>query len=208
ARAMSSGDALGPHSYATFLLPGAMTLVAVFASIFSSIAVIEERNQGWLQSVLVAPVPRWSIALGKIGGGAAVAFVQAVVLLLALPVLGATMTVTGVATSVLALALTCLGVSSLGFVFAWRSETTAGFHAVMNLVFVPLWMLSGAFFPVDAASPWLAWLARADPLTWCTAAIREPLAGAASWGSLAATAGFAAVMFGWAVRVVARPRRP
>jgi ABC-2 type transport system permease protein len=205
---MSSGDALGPHSYATFLLPGAMTLVAVFASIFSSIAVIEERNQGWLQSVLVAPAPRWSIALGKIGGGAAVAFVQAVVLLLALPVLGAPMTVLGIAMSVLALALTCLGVSSLGFVFAWRSETTAGFHAVMNLVFVPLWMLSGAFFPVGAASPWLAWLARVNPLTWCTIAIREPLAGTPAWGSLAATAGFAAVMFVWAVRVVARPRRP
>lgn len=198
---------VGDASYAAFLLPGAMTLIAMFASIFGSIAVIEERREGWLQSVLVAPVPRWSIAAGKIGGGAAVALVQAALLFVALPFLDLAGGLTGLLVAGVALAVTCVGVTALGLLFAWRSDSAASFHAVMNLVFVPMWLLSGAFFPLRGASSWLAWITAANPLTWCTQAIRGPLQGE-PWGSaLIGTVVFAAVMSVAAVYVVGRPAR-
>lgn len=197
----------GEVGYAAFLLPGMMTLVAVFSAIFSSISVIEDRNEGWLQSVLVAPVPRWSIAGGKVLGGSIMAFAQAMLLLPALPLLGVELEPLGVGVAILALGVTCIATTAMGVAFAWVCETTSSFHAVMNLVFMPMWLLSGAFFPMGGASPWLAWLMRANPLAWATSAIRNPIIGEAWPVWLGLTAVFALVMLCIAVWVVARPRR-
>ena len=92
----------------------------------------------------------------------------------------------------------------LGVAFAWRSETTAGFHAVMNLVFLPMWLLSGAFFPPDGAAGWLALLMRVNPLTWCTQAIRGPLLEEGGGLGLGVAAGFAVVMLGITTAVIGR----
>jgi ABC-2 type transport system permease protein len=200
-------ETIGHSSYTAFMLPGAMTLIAVFAAIFSSISIIEDRQQGWLQSVLVAPVPRWSIALGKICGGASVAFAQSAVLLLAIPFLPMEVNAMGIIVAIVALALTCMAMAGLGVVFAWKSETTAGFHAVMNLVFMPMWLLSGAFFSISGAAPWLAWVVKVNPLTWCTQAIRLPLLSReieASLLPLAETGGFAIAMIALATLIVGR----
>jgi ABC-2 type transport system permease protein len=178
---------LGETSYATFLLPGMMTLVAVFAAVFSSMSIIEDRNDGWLAAVLVSPVPRWAIALGRITGAAIVAWSQGALLLLLAPLLDVSLAV--------------------GVAFAWRTETTAGFHAVMNLVFAPLWMLSGSIFPVQGAAPWLARLTSLNPLTWCTQSIRGPLAGTSWTWSLIAAAAFAVATALVATWVVARPTK-
>jgi ABC-2 type transport system permease protein len=202
---------LGGTSYSAFLLPGAMTLVAVFAAIFSSISIIEDRNEGWLQAVLVSPAPRWSIAMGKIIGSSLVSFVQSAVMLLAIPFLHLDVGAMAILISLLALAVTSFAMTAMGFVFAWHSETTAAFHAVMNIVFMPMWLLSGAFFPPssgDEHAGFLTWLMRINPLTWCTQAIRLPLidcnaTGEAMWWLLAAI-GFALAMFAAAVWTVSR----
>ena len=161
-------------SYSLYLLPGMMTLVAMFTAIFSSISIIEDRNEGWLQSVLVAPSPRWSIAAGKMLGGSILAFAQAAVLLLALPMLGGHVSFTILMQVILALAVTCMAMTGVGVAFAWVSESTQGFHAVMNLILMPLWMLSGAFFSTQSATGWLRILMYLNPLTWATWAIRSP----------------------------------
>jgi ABC-2 type transport system permease protein len=203
-------EALQPHhladaSYAAFLLPGMMTLVAVFAAIFSSISVIEERNDGWLAAILVAPVPRWAIATGRIAGAALVAWAQAAILLPLALLLDLPLSVDAALVALLGLAVTSLGMTAVGVAFAWRTETSAGFHAVMNLVFAPLWLLSGSIFPVQGAAPWLARVTSLNPLTWCTQAIRGPLAGA-PWGwSLLAAAAFSLAAVLVAVWVVSRP---
>ncbi len=202
---------LGETSYAAFLLPGMITLVAVFAAIFSAFSIIEDRNGGWLQTVLVSPAPRWSIALGKIIGSSFVAFAQSAVLMLAIPFLHLQPTFIEVALSLLALAITSFAMTAMGFVFAWRSETTAGFHAVMNIVFMPMWLLSGAFFPPtpmsnDGHANALTWLMRINPLTWCTQAIREPLLGRSATAWLLASLAFAIAMFALATISVMRNR--
>lgn len=198
-------ETLGSASYAAFILPGAMTLIAVFTAIFSSISIIEDRQQGWLQGVLVAPAPRWSIAMGKILGGSIVAWMQAAGFLLFVPFLDLELTWPGTLLTLLSLALTCLAMTGLGVAFAWRSETTAGFHAVMNLVFMPMWLLSGAFFSVRGAAPWLAWMMWINPLTWCNAAIRGSMLGEFNWPALLVAAAFAGAMIVLATVIVSRP---
>ena len=196
---------LGEISYSGFLLPGMMSLVVVFASVFSSISLIEQRQSGWIQSVLVAPTPRWSLALGTIIGGSVVAWLQAAVLALILPFLDTSITATGLIGSLIALALTALAMTGLGLALAWRAETTTGFHAVMNLLLMPMWLLSGAFFPASAASTWIASLIRINPLTWCNEAIRNPLAGESAWTGLLVAAVFAVLAFVAATVIIARP---
>lgn len=198
---------LGDESYSLYLLPGMITLVAVFASIFASIAIIEDRTGGWLQTVLVSPAPRWTIALGRILGGSIVASVQAILLLAAIPFIASNVTVIGVLLSALAIDITSFAVTALGLVFAWRCESTAGFHGVMNLVLMPMWLLSGAFFPLEGAAGWMRWLMMINPLTWCTEAIRAPLLGSETWTAVIGAVIFAAVMLAAAITIISTPSK-
>jgi ABC-2 type transport system permease protein len=104
-------EGLGETSYAAFLLPGMTALVAVFTAIFASISIIEDRQQGWLQSVLVSPAPRWSIAVGKTAGGSIIAWLQAAILLFAAPMLGAPLSISAVLVILVALAMTCIAMT-------------------------------------------------------------------------------------------------
>ncbi len=198
---------LGEASYASYLLPGMMTLVAVFAAIFSSISIIEDRREGWLQSVLVSPAPRWSIALGKTLGGAIVAWVQAALLLAAAPLLDIHLTFGAVLLTLFAVAVTSIAMTAIGVAFAWRTETTAAFHAVMNLVFMPAWLLSGALFPPQGAAGWLEVVVHLNPLSWCTQAIRGPLLGQPSLLALVGSLVFAGAAIAWATWVVSAPTK-
>ncbi len=127
-------------------------LIVLFTAIFATISIIEDRREGFLQSVLVAPVPRWTIALGKILGGAAIAWVQAIIFLLLAILVGSVVISWQIGLLLLMLAMAAIGMTALGVFFAWPMESTQGFHAIMNLVLMPLWLLSGAFFPVPALS--------------------------------------------------------
>jgi ABC-2 type transport system permease protein len=204
AGAMRSGSAQA-GSYGAFLLPGMMSLVVVFASMFAAIALIEDRGAGWLQAVLVSPAPRWSVALGKILGGAILAWGQAVVLLAPyLAVVEVLPPPRAVLAAALGLFLTSVAITALGLALAWRSRTVAGFHAVMNLLLLPMWLLSSALFPPAGAAGWLRALMRANPMTWCNEAIRGPLAGNASWWPPALVAALATCLVAAAILVMRR----
>lgn len=187
-------------SFGLYVLPGAMTLVAVFTAIFSAISLIEDRNDGFLQAVLVAPGAHRGVALGKILGGGIMAFVQAAVLLPLAWVQGARFDALGAGAALAGLALAAIATSAVGVYFAWRSETSAAFHAVMNLVLMPMWLLSGAFFPAEGAAWWLGILMRIDPLTWMTNAVRAGLTGGEVALPLAVSAGWTAVLVLLAMR--------
>ncbi|MCA9295751.1 MAG: ABC transporter permease [Phycisphaerales bacterium] len=199
----------GDASYAAFLLPGMMTLVVVFGAIFASISIIDDRESGWLRTALVAPAPSWSIAVGKVLGGTSIAVAQAAVLFLAIPLLKIDVTVINLLLSGIALVLTGAAVTALGLALAWNSPSAASYHAVMNLVFLPLWMLSGAFFPAPDDRV-IGWLMRLDPLTWCTEAIRRPLLGTdgSTMLPLGLTALFALVCIALAMLRIGRPPKP
>lgn len=172
-------DALGDDagSLTLYLLPGMASLVVLFNAIFASISLIEDRHEGFLQAVLVSPAPRWSMAVGKLLGGGVLGVAQALVLLAFSPLVGASFTAGGILSAIVALACLSLGITGLGLAAAWKIDSASGFHGVMNLVFMPMWLLSGAIFPVEGASGWLRTLATANPLGWCQRAVASGLGG-------------------------------
>ncbi len=159
-------------SYLEYFFPGTLVLILLFTSIFSTISLIEDRREGFLQAVLVSPAPRYSIALGKILGGTSLAWLQGVLFLLLAPLSGIHLTPGAVAGLVLITFLVAFGLTGLGFLIAWPMESTQGFHAIMNLFLIPMWLLSGALFPAAGAPGWLQWVMRANPVTYGVAAVR------------------------------------
>lgn len=196
--------------YVVFLFPGILALVLLFTAIFSTISVVEERTSGFLQAVMVAPASRTALVLGNALGGTLLATGQALLFLLALPLLNVTPTLGGLALLGAICILTGLGFTALGFAIAWRMDTTRGFHAVMNLVLLPLWFLSGAMFPIEGAAPILRGLVWANPVSYAVSGLRHGLYdGTAALAGpvvcLAVTAGFAILMVGLAVWQVRQP---
>lgn len=168
------------QSFLEYFFPGTLVLILLFTAIFATISIIEDRREGFLQSVLVAPVPRWSMVLGKVLGGSLIAFVQGLFFLVLALSLQLDMGVGRIAALAVLLFSSAVGLTSLGFVIAWRMESTQGFHAIMNLLLMPMWLLSGAFWPVPANSPGLGlsslvlhWVMRLNPLTYCVAGARR-----------------------------------
>ncbi len=168
-------EADGVMSYLEYAFPGTIVLIVLFTAIFSMISIIEDRREGFLQGVLASPVRRSAISLGKILGSSALAVGQAMFFLALAPLAGIHLTVGSVLASVAVLVVVSMGLSGLGFLIAWPMDSTQGFHAVMNLFLMPMWLLSGAFFPATGAAGWLGWIMMVNPLTYAVAALRHAL---------------------------------
>jgi len=167
-------------SYREYFFPGSLVLILLFTAIFATISIIEDRREGFLQSVLVAPIPRWSMVLGKVLGGTLIALVQGLIFLLLGLTLGLRFGPVALVAIVAFLFTLSLALTALGFVIAWRMDSTQGFHAIMSVFLMPMWLLCGAFFPapaLSASSSWmewgLAWVMRINPLTYGVAGLRQ-----------------------------------
>ena len=200
-------------SYLEYLFPGIVALMVLFTAIFSTISIVEERKTGFLQAALVAPVSRVSFVVGTTLGGTTLSFIQAGLLLLFLPAIGITPSLGGLALLLTVTFLMGLAFTALGVAIAWVMDSTRGFHAIMNLFLLPLWMISGAFFPSEGASRVLQWIIALNPVSYAVSAIRTalyipdmPIDPIQSWPvCVLVTAVFAALMVGFAVLVIRRP---
>jgi ABC-2 type transport system permease protein len=201
------------ENYLLYFFPGTILMILLFTAIFSTISIIEDRREGFLQSVLVAPVPRLSIVLGKVLGGTALAFGQGALFLLLGPLIGVRPSPAGIGLALGLMAVIAFALTALGFCIAWRMSSTQGFHAVMNLFLMPMWFLSGALFPAEGAMGGLGWVMRLNPLTYGLAALRRTMywqdAAASTtmpplWLSLGVTVAFAAVMIALASAIARR----
>ena len=163
------------QSYLDYFFPGALMMIVLFTSIFAMMSLIEDRNEGFLLSVLVAPVHRSVIVLGKVLGGTTLASVQGLLFLLIAPFLGIHFGLVQLLLVTLDIVLVAFSLTALGFMIAWPMDSTSGFHAIINLFLIPLWLLSGSMFPVSSASPWMAFVMRLNPLTYGTEALRSLL---------------------------------
>jgi len=201
-QAMADGPAMagGQAGYLHYAFSGTMALIVLFTSIFASISIIEDRNEGFLQAVLVSPAWRSSIAVGKVLGAGVLAFGQAALFIALAPLAGVTLTVGGVLQTLGVLMLVALGMSGLGFVTAFRTSSIQGYHSIMNLLLFPMWLLSGALFPLGGASVWIKVIMLANPLTYGVAALRHTLAGDGRAGSAGPTAD--AAMPSWTLSLV------
>ena len=169
------GSEVDGGNYLQFFFPGTVLMILLFTAIFSTISIIEDRREGFLQSVLVAPVSRMSIVLGKVLGGTVLAFGQATLFLLLAPTVGIRPTLVGFALALLIMLIIAFALTALGFCIAWRMNSTQGFHAIMNLFLMPLWFLSGALFPAEGAMGGFKWVMRANPLSYGLDGLRQAI---------------------------------
>jgi ABC-2 type transport system permease protein len=172
----------GDLDFFEFFLPGTIALIVLFTAIFSTISVIEDRREGFMQSVLVAPVGRWPVLVGKVLGGTAIAWVQAVIFLALVYLFGAATLSSSVVGVLGLLALMGIAMCSLGMIVAWPMDSTQGFHAIMMLGLMPMWLLSGSFFPIPPLGDNASWgqvilgsMMRANPLSYSMTELRRLL---------------------------------
>lgn len=202
-------------SYLEYFYPGVMVMMLLFASIFSCITIIEDRDAGFLQGVLVAPVNRFGIVLGKVLGSTLIALVQVLLFTVAAPFLGLALSPGSLALLLMGFVLTGMGFAALGFLIAWGMRSTSGFHAIMMVFLFPLWMLSGALFPIAGVPGWMSVVMQANPVRHAWEIIRAPFyAGPAELVanptyqlSLAVTIAWAAICLVLSARRVNRRER-
>lgn len=165
--------------YHRFFFPGLLVMVALFTAIFATMAVIEDRDHGFLQQVLVAPASRTAMVLGKVTGVTLIALVQLALVLPAAPLAGFHFGDIALLPVIAGYTLGVIGMTSLAFALAWVSRTTAGYHAVMGVLLIPLWLVSGSVFPLPKAGA-LALVGHLDPMTYAVDALRHGLDGGTS----------------------------
>src|SRR5256886_16247157 len=170
-----SGGGPGQQHYLDYFYPGAMIMIVLFTSIFTMMSVIEDRKEGFLLSVLVAPVPRSAIVLGKVLGGTTLSAIQGLIFLVFAPLVRVHIGLIDFVLIVITIFLISFALTALGFAIAWPMDSTQAFHAIINLFLIPLWLLSGALFPLAGASGWIRLLIRINPLTYGVEALRDLL---------------------------------
>ena len=170
---LNSVFTVGKLSYIEFLAPGMIGMVLLFSSISFGIMVIWDRQFGFLKEMLVAPISRTSIIVGKALGGVTTAMVQALLFLIVCFAIGIkTPGPLRLMLLFVVMILIAVGFVLVGIAFSSRMKDFHGFSLIMNFVVMPIFFLSGAFFPLDKLPEWLKWFVYIDPLTYGVDALR------------------------------------
>ncbi len=204
---------LGNVSYVRFLYPGIISMAVLFTAIFAAISIVWDREFGFLRELLVAPVSRASVVLGKALGGSTIAMIQGAILLVLAPILGVGLTPANVFELLGLMFLTAFAISSMGILIASRLQTMESFQMIINFFVMPMFFLSGAFFPLRGLPGWMAVLTRLDPVAYGVDPMRRTLLGSTlapginiggyhlgTWLDVAILAVFAAVLLTLAMR--------
>ncbi len=158
-------------------------MIVLFTAIFATISIIEDRREGFLQGVLVSPISRVHLVLGRVLGGTLLAIIQACLFLILAPFAGIGLSVGSVIGSVIVMTLIGFGLTSLGTTIAWRMDSTQGYHAIMSVFLFPMWLLSGAFFPAEGTNWILRFIMAINPLTYGVSLLRRTLGLSANVGT-------------------------
>src|SRR5215469_2691759 len=204
-----SGGGAGQQHYLDYSYPGILILIVLFTSIFTMMSVIEDRKEGFLLSVLVAPVPRTAIVLGKVLGGTTLATAQGLIFLIFAPFAGVHLEPAQVLLVAIVTFLVSFSLTALGFAIAWPMDSSQAFHGIVNLFLIPMWLLSGALFQQNGASGWIRAVMDVNPLTYGVDALRWLLYPSqdgtfALKKDMATLILFSMVMFGFALLMVNR----
>ena len=171
-------------NFQQFMFPGIVALIAFQTSLQSGLSIVWDREFGFLKEVLVAPLPRPGIVIGKALGTAVIALFQGLVLLILATVVGVTLTIGTVLQLMPVLLLISLSISGLGLLIASRMRSMSGFQMATQLVVFPSMFASGAFFPLNNVPSWLGALAHINPLTYGVDSVRHLFLGNTTASSL------------------------
>ena len=165
-------------NYVQFIYPGIIGMAVLFTSIFSAMSIVWDREFGFLKEVLVAPIDRSAIAIGKALGGSTQAMVQGMILLVLAPIVGVTLTPLAVLELIPLIFVLAFALTTLGVALATGITSMQGFQAVMNFLMMPIFFLSGALFPLSNLPWWMTGLTRIDPAAYGIDPIRRVIMGA------------------------------
>jgi ABC-2 type transport system permease protein len=173
-----AGGNLAGFDYQQFMYPGIIGMAVLFTSVFSAMSIVWDREFGFLREVLVAPIDRSAVAIGKALGGATQATVQGLVLLVLAPLVGVRLTPLAVLELIGLVFCLSFALTSVGVAVAARMESMMGFQFVVNFMVQPAFFLSGAMFPLTGLPGWMTALTRLDPLAYGVDPIRRVVLGA------------------------------
>jgi ABC-2 type transport system permease protein len=201
---LGASSRLGSGNYLPYIFPGVVALSLLFTSFFAAILIVFDRQMGFLKAVLVAPVPRMAIAVGKILSGAIQALVPGTLIMIFIPFIGLKPDLLSFLEFVAAAAFAALTFSAMGVAVAARFKSMTVFPIVSNALLLPMFFLSGALYPLSAAPYWLQIAAHADPVAYGVDLMRGPLVGTyffPVWLSITVLAVFIAVATWFATRI-------
>ena len=184
-----AGRGLPPGvDFQTFIYPGVLAMSVLFTSIFSAASIVWDREFGFLREMLVAPVRRWAIVIGKCLGGATVATFQGIIFLALAGVAHVPYDPLLLLTLVGELLLLAFTLTAFGVMMAARIKQIQAFMALTQLFVLPLFFLSGALYPLNGLPSWLTVLTRIDPLTYIVDPMRHAVFGQLAVGKAALNA--------------------
>jgi ABC-2 type transport system permease protein len=188
--------------FKTFIYPGVLAMSVLFTAIFSAASIVWDREFGFLREMLVAPVRRWAIVVGKCLGGATVATFQGIIFLALAGVAHVPYSPTLLLVLVGELLLLSFTLTAFGVMMAARIKQIQAFMALTQMTVMPLFFLSGALYPLNGLPGWLTVLTRIDPLTYVVSPMRDAVFSHLSVSPLAAAALSPGITwFGWVVPV-------
>jgi len=195
--------------FAQFIYPGIIGMTVLMSSFMSGVSVVWDREFGFLKEVLVAPISRAAVAIGKTLGSATIALIQGLLILLFAPLIGVSLSIGTVLALLPLMFLLAVSLGSFGVLLATRIRSMEAFQATMQMLMFPMVFLSGAFFPLQDLPQWMNVLVKVNPATYGIAPIRQVVLGGAPdaiysislfghtltlWNEIAILAGFGAVM--------------
>jgi ABC-2 type transport system permease protein len=172
---LGAAAAPGAVGYVRFMFPGVVGMAILFTAIFSAMSIVWDREFGFLREILVAPINRSAVAIGKALGGATQSMIQGMVMLAFAPVAGVHLSLVSVLEAIPLLFILAFSLSALGVALAARMRSMQGFQMVMNLLLMPMFFLSGALFPLNGLPGWMTVLTRLDPVAYGIAPVRHVL---------------------------------
>jgi len=173
--------------YIQFMYPGILAMTVLMSSLMSGISIVWDREFGFLKEILVSPLGRGGIILGKAVGGAVVAVLQAFVMLILAPILGVSLSFTMVVELMLLIVIVSISLSGLGLLVASRMQSQQGFQVVIQLIIMPLIFLAGIFYPVNNVPVWMEVISKVNPLTYGVDAIRQVFLGSEGAATIGVT---------------------
>src|SRR5664280_1239086 len=177
----------GGFNFRQFVFPGVVAMSVVMTAIFSAISIVWDREFGFLREMLVAPVSRTALVLGKTAGGASVAAVQGTIMLVLAPLVGVHLTPLLVVEVIGLELLMAVAMTTFGVFVASRIQKMEAFQVVMQMLLMPMLFLSGALFPLNGLPAWLAVITRINPLTYAVDPLRRVVFAAQNMSPAART---------------------
>ena len=179
---------LGPGiDFTKFIFPGIIGMTVLMSSFMGGISVVWDREFGFLKEVLVAPISRASVAVGKTLGSATVALLQGALILLLAPLIGISLSAGTVLALLPLMFLLAVSMGALGVLLATRIRSMEAFQATMQMLMFPMVFLSGAFFPLQGLPAWMNVLVTVNPATYGITPIRQVILGAVPGASYSVT---------------------